>query len=97
MIAIAILASVTLLPTYNKNTASLDTSWYSGTADTAEAANSTKTTHNAETVSNIAGFAIFNAKIMDADKSLLWYPVSVCAVISVMTQLVLIYQTRSVR
>lgn len=86
---IAVLAGTTLIPTYNTNTAQISTSSFF---------NDTSTTVTIDT-DDTHGFQYFdriNSKITEVDHSLLWFPVGVCAMITVIVMIVLIYQTRKV-
>jgi hypothetical protein len=88
MCVIAVLAGTTLIPTYNTNTASMNTSFFNET---------NAATSAADKAQSFLYFDQLNAKITNIDEELLWYPVGVCAAITLIVQLTLIYHTRSVR
>jgi len=94
MCIIAVLAGTTLIPTYNTNTVSVDTSFWNQTY-----ANATGTNTVTSAIDKAQSFLYFdqlNAKITNVNEELLWYPVAVCAAISLIVQAALIYHTRSV-
>lgn len=94
MCVIAVLAGTTLIPTYNTNTASIDASFWNSTYSNATGSNTA--TSAIDKAQSFLYFDQLNAKITNVDEELLWYPVGVCAAISLIAQITLLYHTRSV-
>jgi len=94
MCVIAVLAGTTLIPTYNTNTASVDTSFFNQTLSNATGTNTV--TSAIDKAQSFLYFDQLNAKITNVDDELLWFPVGVCAAITILVQIALLYHTRSV-
>lgn len=94
MFICAALSGCTLMVTYGTDTPKMNTSFWM------------KTYNNATTVSDVSSavnqtqYAMFtnmNAKISSVQGNILWYPVAICTVITILVHVMVFRETRKVR